>query len=243
MLDIFKPQVFDFTSYESLIDLVTKETFLKILDTNSENGVVRLAISGGSSIPPILKKLSKEQNLPWNKLSIYQTDERFVPADSLQNNWLNLAQAFAEDILPEIGELNPIKTDIPLAQSVIDYQEKLDSEDVESTPLEENNLFDLVLLGVGPDGHIASLFPGSQYLSHQEKKVVATTAPPEFEVAQRISLTIETLLNSSEIFLVITGKNKETVLKEMLEGKTAAKNFPVKFLLAHPKLSIFHFPN
>ena len=115
--------------------------------------------------------------------------------------------------------------------TIKEYSEKLDTLD--------GSFFDFTVLGIGQDGHIASLFPGGKYLKHQEETVIQTSAPRDFAVGKRISLTVESILSSSEILIMLVGENKQEALQEMLEGEKPATQFPAKFLLAHPNVRIY----
>ena len=192
-MEIYKPLVFDFE--ESEFFYATLESYFvdKILEINGENGAVRLALAGGTTPMPIYSTLVNSSSLPLDKIEIYQTDERFVDKKEETSNQKKILQALGPDVSSEIGELNFINTALPIVQAIKDYDEKLSSLD------SDGGLFDLVILGIGPDGHIASLFPGGEYLKHQDKLAIETIAPSEFEVARRVSLTLEALLNSKEI--------------------------------------------
>ncbi len=232
-MQIHKPQIYDCVSQESFVNVVSDHLVKLILDINSEYGAVRLALSGGSSPIPILQSLQHNVILPWEKLNLYLTDERYIQATANESNQKALKQALGDDILEQLGSFNAIATDIPLDIAVSTYDEVLSQE--------EGVLFDAVILGVGPDGHIASLFPGGDYFATSTDKVISTIAPVDFAIPRRVSLTIETILDSNEIILLVNGNGKENVLNEMLEGSLAASNFPVKFLLAHPRLTIYQY--
>jgi 6-phosphogluconolactonase len=233
MADIYKPHIFDCETKKAFLEGASGHLMDAILDTNSEQGIVRLGLSGGSSLVDILTKIQTEHGLPWPQIELYQLDERYVEPNSQDSNQHLIRQIFV-DHLEDLKDFQTFKTNYPIEQVVSDYAEVLDSLD--------GPYFDTTVLGVGPDGHIASLFPDGQYLTHSKKTVIETIAPPEFAVAKRVSLTLESILNSQQIMLVILGQNKAHVLREMLEGPLPATKFPVKFLLAHPRLSIFHYP-
>jgi 6-phosphogluconolactonase len=233
MAEIYKPVIFDCESQNAFLEGAGGMLLDTILDTNAEQGVVRLAFSGGSSLTSLLKKVQREHGIPWDQLELFQLDERYVAPDAPESNQRQLREIFV-DHLEDVKEFNIFRTQYPIQEAAEDYAGLLDSLD--------GKYFDLVVLGVGPDGHIASLFPQGDYLKHQDSSVVTTVAPPEFAVSQRLSLTLESILNAEQIMLVVTGEKKKHVLREMLEGKLPATHFPVKFLLAHPQLTIFHYP-
>jgi 6-phosphogluconolactonase len=232
-MQIHKPQVYDCVSQSSFVNVVSDHLVKLILDANSEYGAVRLALSGGSSPIPILESLQHNVILPWEKLNLYLTDERYTEATAKESNQRAIKQALSDDVVEQLGSFNSVQTELPLDMAVSTYGEVLSQE--------EGVLFDAVILGVGPDGHIASLFPGGDYYASNPNKVISTVAPIDFAIPRRVSLSIETILDSNEIILLISGKGKENILNEMLEGNLTATNFPVKFLLAHPRLTIYHY--
>jgi 6-phosphogluconolactonase len=232
-MQIYKPKIYDCQSQQSFVDVSSDHLVKLILDTNSEYGAVRLALSGGSSPLPILTSLQHNVVLPWDKLNLYLTDERYIDSKADESNQKAIATALGEDVLEQLGSFNTIQTELPIDMAVANYEEVLLQE--------EGVLFDGVILGVGPDGHIASLFPQGDYYSTNPKKIITTTAPVDFVVPKRISMTIETILDSNEIILLINGRGKDGILYEMLEGQLPAVSFPVKFLLAHPRLTIYQY--
>ena len=234
-MDVFKPHVLDFETTKTMYDHLSAYVEDRIVDINGDQGVVRIAISGGKSIVPFLREMKTQGALPWPRIEIFQIDERYVPPDDQESNQRVLKEILGEDFCKDIGELNLFNTTLPVEMAVKEYQERLDNLD--------GKYFDLVILGAGLDGHIASLFPGGNYLKHLSQGVVATTAARDFAVAQRLSLTIESILNCEEILLILNGYEKSLVLQEILEGSKKASEFPVKFLLAHQSLKIYHGSN
>jgi 6-phosphogluconolactonase len=231
-VEIYKPKVFDFETVGQLYEGLEDDLTNKIYEINGLEGVVRLAVSGGRSISPILSRLAKNITLPWEKLELFSIDERFVDKNDRASNQKVITDALGQDIVAKIDELNFFRTDLPIEACLQDFEEKLDTLD--------GVWFDALILGVGSDGHIASLFPGQDYLSHQDKSVVATQAPSYLAVPERVSLTVESILNSKEIILIVNGQDKNQILNQLLESNIKAVNFPVKFLLAHPNLTIYH---
>jgi 6-phosphogluconolactonase len=230
--DIYKPHVIDFETSKGLYDHLSSYIQDRIVDINGDQGIVRIAVSGGRSIVPLLEDLKDQGVLPWARVEIFQIDERYVPNTDPESNQKVLVDTLGESFCEDLGELNLFNTSLPIDIAVKNYQEVLDNLD--------GKFFDIVILGAGLDGHIASLFPFGDYLKHLDQGVISTTAPRDFAVAQRLSLTVESILNSEEIILVINGNEKSAVLQEILEGGKKATEFPVKFLLAHPSLKIYH---
>lgn len=230
-MQIHRPRIFDFETREVLQNQVTSHIIDRLLEVTGEKGIYRLGITGGSSVLPIYRMLSQNPQIPWQNAFLFLTDERQVSLDDPKSNYFNITTAFGKDFCKELGEFNFFETNLPPSQAILNYSEKLE--------VLEGKIFDTNLVSVGPDGHIASLFPGGDYLKHQDQKLLETIAPKKFDISKRFSFTIESMLSSDEILLLIVGENKKHVLNELLEGSFSAKEFPAKFLLAHPNLQIF----
>lgn len=231
-MQIYKPNLIQFETREQLYISAASIFLDHVIDSQSEEGVSRVALAGGNTPLELYKLIGKEQSIDWSRVEFFQTDERFVPAFSDQSNQKMILETIGEEILINQSDFRKIDTSQDINIAVNSYNEQIQSLD--------GVLFDLVILGVGEDGHIASLFPNQKYLSHQEAGVIKTTATNNHGAKDRISLTIESILNSKSIILLITGENKAFIANEMLEGTKVAKDFPVKFLLAHPKLTILY---
>ncbi len=229
-MKIYRPAVTEFETPDVLFKDVEDFLVDRVFDAIAQNGSARIALSGGKTPLPLYSRISLNPILEWDKIEIYQTDERYVAPTDPESNQFNIAHSL-DLAVKEAKEWNFFNTKLPIEMTIKECIEKLETLD--------GPYFDLTILGVGPDGHIASLFPNGKYLKHQEKTVIETSAPKDFSVTKRISLTVESILNSKEIFLIITGDNKSDILSEMLEGEKSAVEFPAKFLLAHPNLRIF----
>lgn len=170
-----------------------------------------LAVPGGQTPLPIFAHLS-HQDLPWNRISLLLTDDRMVAQDHPASNQGKLVNAFGSTTA-HIAPLDPAM-DLPR--------------------------FDLVWLGMGNDGHIASLFPNIDATAEGEPAVIEVTPdplPPEAPF-KRLSLNLAALINSRQIMLVIRGEDK----KEIIEAAIAGSNdLPIARLIkaANCPITIF----
>jgi 6-phosphogluconolactonase len=231
-MDIFKPNLIQFETQDQLYKSATALVLDNIIDSQNEEGVSRVALTGGNTPKKLYQLIAKENGIDWSRVEFYQTDERYVDQNSIDSNQKMILETIGEEIITHQSDFRRIDTSMDISLTVESYNEQINNLD--------GTLFDVVILGVGTDGHIASLFPNQNYLSHQEKKVIKTTATNGHNIKDRITLTIESILNSKAIILLITGEDKAFIINEILEGKKLAQEFPVKFLLAHPNLSIFY---
>ena len=228
---VYRPHIFDCESKDILYKSVENMMVDMIIEATGKQGHARLALAGGSTPMPLYTMLGNNPALPWNEVEMYQVDERFISADDPASNQYRIREAFGDTPIDRLKHFHPWKVDLPLDECVSNYQSVLDTL--------EDPFFDVTVLGIGPDGHIGSLFPQADYLKHQDELVLATTTDT-FEVHQRVTMTIETILNSEHIIVLLVGKNKEPILQELNGGDKSAVDYPAKFLLAHPNVQVFY---
>jgi len=182
---------------------------------------ITVALSGGNTPRLTLAALSSEpyrSRFPWDLVHIYQVDERWVsPGDASSNQRMLRETLVSRAPLPP-DHFHPVDTSLPdLQEGVRRYEEMLRRAFRETTGGFPR--FDAVLLGLGTDGHTASLFPGSPVLDEGTAWVVKTEGgdPP----VPRITLTLPLLNASSHVIFLVSGKEKALVLETILTGKGA----------------------
>lgn len=189
---------------------------------------VSIALAGGSTPKPLYQKLSK-QTLPWDRVKITLTDERWVPIVDDQSNERMLRECFS-DRLKDMGLIG-LKGGEDTAEEGVGLCE-LKLKKALGT-------LDVVLLGMGEDGHFASIFPSEdlveQFEKNRERLCVAVN--PENQ-CERISLTMSFLLTAPYIFFLIGGEKKKQQFYRALEGESA---LPIHHLLTSAKQSIHVF--
>jgi len=174
-------------------------------------GIFRIALSGGNTPRPVYEALAA-LDLPWDKWQITFGDERCVPPDNDESNfrmarlaWFDPARIPAASILRMEGESDP-------AAAADKYERELLSL---STPY----VHDLILLGMGDDGHTASLFPGTEAL-HASTRLVVANYVPKFST-HRLTFTYPLLNAARHVCFLVSSPGKEAVLKEVLAGNPA----------------------
>jgi 6-phosphogluconolactonase len=227
-MEFYKPIVTAFESDDKMYDAAMTICVNQILDTVGENGLARIALSGGQSPLPLYKKLFQNPFIEPESVELYQTDERYVSSDTPTSNQFNILESLGEN-KNYFKELNFIDTSLSVEDCVAKYLETIDSLD--------GPLFDLTILGVGEDGHIASLFPRANYLNGFQQNVHQSKAKSD-DTPQRVSISLNALLKSSMVLVLLVGERKRHIVPEMLEGKKEAIDFPAKFLLCHPNVTI-----
>jgi 6-phosphogluconolactonase len=194
-------------------------------------GRARIAISGGSTPKAAFELLADPSQpwrwrMPWENLELYWVDERGVGPDDAESNYRMTCEAMLDQapLRPEQihrmeGELNP-------EEAAMRYESDLRS----SFHLEgdERPQFDLVALGMGPDGHTASLFPHTAALHERSRLVVANHVPQKD--TWRITLTWPVINHASSVFFLIAGADKAEILKEVLTGPRDPESLPSQLI-------------
>lgn len=179
----------------------------------NEKGIFSAAISGGKTPAALFRKLSENRDLPWSKTHIFMVDERFVPYHDENNNYRMINELLLRHVNIPAKNIHPIlsTTETP-EEAALKYEKDLDSF------FRSGRGFDLVLLGIGNDGHTASLFPGMPSL--KEKKHSAIAVPPAGPIAsERITLTLPIINNAQNILFMAAGSDKARVIRDVIEKK------------------------
>lgn len=181
------------------------------------DGKGTLALSGGSTPRKIYEALP---SLP--SVEFFQVDERYVPVTSDDSNH----KLILDTINPE--KFHAFDTSLPIEDSLDEYESQLPEDP-----------FDLIILGIGTDGHTASLFPGSDAL--EETRPVAYTTTDEFAVHDRLTITFPVIMKAKKLLVLLKGQEKQELLNKMTGTKNSVEELPAQKLLAHPNLDIHLF--
>lgn len=184
------------TSAELAADVAGR--FLDLIaDLQAAGGVPQIALTGGTIADAIHHQIADQaaaSGVDWGAVEFWWGDERFVEADSPDRNALQARQAF----LDAVGATRVHEMPTPGSACAVDEGARAYSAELRQVPR-----FDLVMLGMGPDGHVASLFPGRREVGLTEPGVVSVVGAPK-PPPQRLTLTLPSLNNSDRIWLVAT---------------------------------------
>ncbi len=197
----------------------------------AERGRATLVLTGGSTpryYHPLLVEPLAEAGLR-DSLHLFWGDERWVPPDHPDSNYRLARETLLEDLDPPAGHVHRVPTESGSpAEAARRYESGLrDFFGVLEGP-SPGPLFDVVLLGVGEDGHIASLFPGDPLLEEQVRWVREVVGPPERPPRERVTLTLPQLAAARTVVLSVAGEGKRGVLTRLFdETDPAGRSLPV----------------
>ena len=181
--------------------------------------VFRMALAGGSTPVTVYELLAQDRSIDWSDTELFFGDERFVPPDSKDSNYRMARQTLLRNGQVRPRGLYPIPTDGTPDSAAQRYEEILRQQYGASELTAERPLFDLVLLGLGDDGHTASLLPGQPVLQDRSRWVAPV---PSGREEPRITLTYPALESSAAIAFLVTGAAKAPALRQARAGALPA---------------------
>ena len=193
-----------------------------------ERGVFHIAFSGGKSPVSLFKHLAHNfPHFPWEHTHIWQTDERCVSQKNSQSNFLSIYENLIKNVRIDYFNIHPMP--VSHAGKICYPQDKGDEsyEQIIKHTIPAQK-FDLVLLGVGTDGHTASLFPKTPLLD-SPSRLVAFIKSKESGIA-RMSMLVPVLNNARDVAVLVTGTEKHDILKEISDIESKDKKFPITYI-------------
>ena len=185
---------------DAVLDQILKSAELAI----SKRGCFKLVLAGGSTPEKIYQELANAKT-DWSKWMIYYGDERCLPADDKDRNSIMAANALLSKVTIPATNIFTMPTELGAVEAAEKYRKTITNA----------GQFDLVLLGMGEDGHTASLFPGHIHdLEETVHEVYNSPKPPP----ERISLSAKTLANTRQLFFIVTGASKQDPVKQWKQG-------------------------
>ena len=217
-----------FTDCEELSDAAAWFVIEKGKESTQARGIYTLALSGGKSSRRLFELLAEgpdHTQMPWEKTHLFWGDERCVPPTDPESNFGNAEAVLLSKVALPSENIHPVPVDqIEPSQAALLYEKTL--RDLFQPKPGEWPIFDLILLGLGEDGHTASLFPRSQALRETTRWVVATAGGrPNLP---RVTFTIPLLNQARNILWVVVGAHKAAVLRDVLEGPPRTEDLPAQ---------------
>jgi 6-phosphogluconolactonase len=190
-----------------------------------QRGTASLALSGGNTPRPAYEGLARQTGIDWTKVSIYWIDERAVPPTNARSNYLLAKESLldrapipAENVHRMVGEAPDLE------QAARDYEAMLKARLTwKSTATAEFPSFDVAVMGIGDDGHTASLFPGDTTVDVRDRMVLAVAAAPDKGREARLTVSAPVIEQIGVIFVLAVGQAKKEPLQRIwsITGSTA----------------------
>jgi len=188
---------------------------------------VAICLTGGSSPTQLYQLLATDayrRHIPWDRVHWFIGDERFVPATDPLNN-MGVARRIFLDRLAPATSIHPIPTDAAdPREAARRYQRELQSFYGANELVSSRPLFDVVLMGVGPDGHTASLFPDYPAIEEIERWAVGVPQAHVEPFVPRVTLTLPALNSCREMLFEVAGAEKRSILTRVLDGENLPAN-------------------
>lgn len=182
---------------------------------------ISIALSGGFTPEKIYTHLaSNHPLLPWDNIHLFWGDERMVPPDDPQSNFLMVKNSLLNHISIPNQNIHRIQGEENALAESNRYSEIIESSN--------KGKFDLILLGLGTDGHIASIFPGQINLFETNKICVTGLHPESKQI--RISITGKTINSASLIVFMVTGKSKSGIVYDIIHQKGDWQKYPASYV-------------
>lgn len=193
-----------FDSSEQVANKVLEKVLQSAEQAIAERGCFKIVLAGGSTPEKIYQQLVGAKT-DWSKWMVYYGDERCLPADDKDRNSIMASRALLSKVAIPEANVFTMPTESGTVLAAEKYRKMI--ENVEQ--------FDLVLLGMGEDGHTASLFPGHQHdLQEAVHEVYNSPKPP----SDRISLSAKTLANTRQLIFIVTGSSKFDPVRQWKQG-------------------------
>ena len=217
------------TTPQELFEAAAEVVVHTAKDAVEQRGRFTIALSGGSTPKSLFNLLATNARtvLPWDRMFFFWGDERHVPPTDPESNYRMAEEAMLSKIPVAAGNVFRIPAENPDASAAADAYEQTLRKFFQLGP-GEVPIFDLILLGMGPDGHTASLFPGSAGLQEKTRLVIANWV--DKLKTSRLTLTLPVLNAARCVAFLVSGTDKAAVLKTVLEEDAPAEQYPSKLI-------------
>jgi 6-phosphogluconolactonase len=214
-----QPRQASFTVLPDVSSLARHVAGWLLAEALAKQGVFAIALSGGSTPRQLYRCLAEPPCLtafPWQRTHWFWGDERFVPHDDERSNYRMAKEALLSRVPIPADNIHPVPTEgVSPNEAAAAYAHSLKSFYGSEHLDPSRPLFDVTLLGLGPDGHTASLFPGSPALEERAAWVAAVTGPG---AEPRLTLTLPALNSSRHVVFLVAGEEKRAMLNRLRGG-------------------------
>jgi len=193
-----------------------------------ERGTCFVVLSGGETPRGVYKLLGADplkKTIEWQRVHLFFTDERCVPPDDPQSNYGMVAKELVSQVPIPPDNVHRMRAELGAGEAAAQFEREL-----RTVFGDEGPNFDVILLGIGGDGHTASLFPSTDVLTESRRWVCAVFVPRLNR--WRVTLTFQSINRGKEIFVLATGRSKASVVERAINAATPTKEMPIT--LVHP---------
>jgi 6-phosphogluconolactonase len=202
------------------LDLILEKLQIAV----AERGKFTIALAGGNTPKPIYEAMAT-QNLPWDKLHVFWGDERYVSANHPDSNQRMTRQAWLDKVSIPPGNIYPMPTDFPdpaiAAQS---YEQQLQQFFQVAPGVFPT--FDMILLGMGDDGHTASLFPHTEALKVRDRLITVGNKDGQ----PRLTFTAPLINQARYVLFIVAGANKQSALAHIFASDADSMTYPARLV-------------
>lgn len=215
-----------FPNIEALSKAAADFVLLTALQAVKNKNAFSIVLSGGSTPEKLYTLLAQSpyrEEMPWTQTHVFWGDERCVPLNDERNNAHNAINTLLSRVPIPTQNIHRIQTNLPPEQAAIGYVNELEAFAHGNTPS-----FDLVLLGMGDDGHTASLFPGTDVLEDQVSWVKEVYVPQH--QMSRITMMPHLINRAHNILFLVSGSNKSKPLADILSNSHSVHRYPAQLI-------------
>jgi 6-phosphogluconolactonase len=217
------PRIEVHESADALATAIAGELLARLTDAQSSGHEPQIALTGGSIADAVhheLTRLAPAAEVDWSRVVVWWGDERFVEPASDDRNERQAREAFLDQVDVDPAKIHPMPSTESAAS--VDEGAAAYGEELRSFG---SGAFDVLMLGIGPDGHIASLFPGFPQLDVTDQVAVPVTGSPK-PPPERISLTLDALNRSKAVWFLVSGEEKAPAVASALAEGTDFHDIP-----------------
>jgi 6-phosphogluconolactonase len=201
------------SDYDALSRVAAGRVTSCVRSTLATQDTFALALAGGSTPRGLYERLA-EADLPWDRIHLYWGDERVVPHDHPKSNVRLVRETLLDGADVPAANLHPMPTDGAPDDAAAAYADTL-----QRAFADRPHTFDLALLGMGEDGHTASLFPEHDPSPTDPAWVRAVSAPPRHNIAERLTCTLPVLNDARQAFVLVSGASKRATVQAALRDR------------------------
>jgi 6-phosphogluconolactonase len=205
-----------FRDKEKLLDFLIHKWIEISFEAVSDHGYFAAALSGGTTPIDFYHKLrNAKEELPWQRTHLFLVDERFVPRSHLESNYRMVKETLIAGLPMAAGQIHLIPTETP-GPEVSARQYDREIRDFFCLPQHGMPRFDLILLGLGRDGHTASLFPGALRAASTESIVIPVILDETRH--DRVTLSLPVLNKARHVLFLVTGEEKAPMVRKVIQS-------------------------